>query len=137
MTNFIRDIGEDYRDRARVYLPQEDMKTYQVTEDMLTRSLPTSELQALIKFELARTDALYRQADIGIFMLPPFAGKGIYVARMLYSALHRKIAKRGYATLQERMRLSMVHKAWLIVYALCAYRIRRWPMVLRRPMVQK
>lgn len=126
MTNFIRDIGEDYRDRGRIYIPQEDMKTYKVTEDMLAQGIVTDEIKALVAFELARTEALYRKADIGIFMLPAFAGKGIYIARVLYGAVHNQIVKRGYDTLHVRVRLSMVHKTWLIVKALFTYSVLKY-----------
>ncbi|MFM2384055.1 MAG: hypothetical protein RIQ72_627 [Candidatus Parcubacteria bacterium] len=126
MTNFIRDIGEDYQDRGRIYLPQEDVEMYKVTEQMLAEKTVTSEIKMLIKFELERTDALYKRADKGIFMLPAFAGKGIYVARVLYSALHRKIMKQGYDTLNGRVRLSTLYKTWLIVRTLFTYRIQRW-----------
>jgi phytoene/squalene synthetase len=93
---------------------------------MLAEKTVTDEIKMLIKFELERTDALYKRADKGIFMLPAFAGKGIYVARVLYSALHRKIMKQGYDTLKGRTRLSTLHKTWLIVCTLFTYRIQRW-----------
>ncbi len=102
------------------------MKTYGVTEDMLSKRVVTDEIKALIAFELKRTDALYAKADIGIFMLPAFAGRGIYVARVLYGAVHRKIVEKEYDTLHVRVRLSIVHKTWLIVKALFIYTVLKY-----------
>lgn len=134
MTNFIRDIGEDYHDRGRIYLPLDDMETYHVTEEVLAEKKVTEAFASLVRFELMRTEELYRKADQGIFLLPLFAGKGIYVARVLYSAVHRKIMKCGYDTLHGRVRLSTLYKTWLIVRTLFTYRIQRWYATRRHHM---
>lgn len=41
MTNFLRDIKEDYRERQRIYLPQAELEAFKVTEAMITNYTPT------------------------------------------------------------------------------------------------
>jgi len=37
LTNILRDVGEDARDRGRIYLPMEDLERFGVTEEEIFR----------------------------------------------------------------------------------------------------
>ncbi|RYG39895.1 phytoene/squalene synthase family protein, partial [bacterium] len=86
LTNFLRDVAEDAA-RGRIYLPQEDLRSFGVTEDEIFSGVISDRFCNLMKFEIARARALYALADIGIPMLPPCAQKAVQLARVLYSRI--------------------------------------------------
>ena len=54
ITNILRDVGEDAEQRGRVYLPQQDMKQFGVTEQQLFDKRVDENYINLMKFEIAR-----------------------------------------------------------------------------------
>ena len=85
LTNFLRDIDEDL-DRGRVYVPQEDIRRFDAMSAFETRTA-TPAFEALMRFEIERTRALYRQADAGIDLLPGRSRRCIRAARTLYAGI--------------------------------------------------
>lgn len=53
-----QDVGEDLRDRNRVYLPAEDLDRHGVTEDQLRAATSSRELRRLVAAEVDRAVAL-------------------------------------------------------------------------------
>ena len=118
MTNFWRDVGEDMRDRGRIYLPHEDMDRFGVTEDMIREQIVTKEFVALMRFEIERTEKIYTEADKGIALLPSRARRGIFVARVLYAAIIPKIVSLQYDVFRFRAHLSFYQKLTLALVSL-------------------
>jgi phytoene synthase len=85
LTNFLRDIDEDL-DRGRTYIPQEDIGRFGA-EVAFARREATPEFVDLLRFEIDRTRALYRDADRGIELLPRSSARCIRAARVLYSRI--------------------------------------------------
>lgn len=112
MTNFLRDIFEDVKERDRVYLPIEDMQKFGVTkQDLLNRNLNQNFID-LMKFEIERTQALYKKADLGLKFLPRREAKAIKVARVLYSKIIDKIESANYDVFSSRFHLSFFEKIY-------------------------
>ena len=61
LTNFLRDVAEDLA-RGRVYLPQEDLDRFGVTEDDLRTGSSRRALRELVAFEADRARDHYRRA---------------------------------------------------------------------------
>lgn len=110
MTNFLRDIGEDYTDRDRIYMPKEDMLKYGVTENEIKNKNVTLHFVDMMKYEFEKTKALYVVADEGIELLPVRASRGIRVARALYSKILDKIEESKYDSLTRRVSVSKFKK---------------------------
>lgn len=118
MTNFLRDIYEDVRDRDRVYLPIEDMKKFGVTkQDLLNKNINDNFIN-LMKFEIERTQSLYKKADIGLKYLPKKEALAIKVARVLYSKIIDKIESANYDVFSSRLHLSLLEKIYWAVLTL-------------------
>lgn len=112
MTNFLRDIYEDVKERDRVYLPIEDMQRFGVTkQDLLNINLNQNFID-LMKFEIARTQELYKKADMGLKFLPKKEAKAIKVARVLYSKIIDKIEGVNYDIFSSRVHLSLFEKIY-------------------------
>lgn len=109
LTNFLRDVGEDL-DRGRVYLPQQDLRRFEV--DLTARQV-TQRWRDLMAFEIARTRELYTRADAGIGPLPAASGRCVRTARILYSRILNRIEDADYDVFTSRIRVPTAEKAWV------------------------
>ena len=105
LTNFLRDVGEDYRGRGRIYLPQDSMAGFGVTDDDIRRGIVTENFVQLMQHEIARTREIYAHADAGIHYLPRYAQLPVRLARILYSRILDKIEQNGYDVFTRRARV--------------------------------
>jgi len=115
ITNILRDVGEDARDRGRIYLPQEDLRKFGVTpESILERAknggAPDENYKNLMKFQIARARDYYRQAEAGIALLSPGAQLPVAVAAELYKGILDKIESNDYDNFNTRAYLSREQK---------------------------
>ncbi len=110
LTNFWRDIGEDWTERGRIYLPQEDMARFGYTEAMLAAGAVNAAFIDLMRFEIARARRFYECADAGIPLLPPACRLPVRLARVLYSRILDKIEENGYDVFRHRARTSGLEK---------------------------
>ncbi|WP_018877475.1 squalene synthase HpnC [Thioalkalivibrio sp. ALE28] len=60
LINFYQDLQQDLEENNRIYLPQEEMDQYGVTEAMLAAGKTTFQLRNLMQFQYARADRLLR-----------------------------------------------------------------------------
>jgi 15-cis-phytoene synthase len=104
LTNFIRDIGEDYR-RGRVYLPAADLERFGVRRADLAAAQTTPAVRELLAFEVERAREHYRAAAPGIALLAPSSRPCIRVAFELYGAILDQVERAGYQILDRRVRV--------------------------------
>jgi 15-cis-phytoene synthase len=107
LTNFLRDVAEDL-DRGRVYMPQDDLRLFDV--DLGMREV-TPHWQAFMAYEIERNRALYSFADTGITMLPPRSARCVGTARVLYAQILDQIEHKGYDVFSGRARVPTWRKA--------------------------
>ena len=110
LTNFLRDVKEDWR-RGRVYLPQEDLDRFAVSEADLAAERVDDRWVALMRFEVRRTREIYRRADEGIPLLHPASRPCISTARLLYSEILDAIERQGYDVFSRRAAVPAARKA--------------------------
>lgn len=115
LTNFLRDIGEDWTTRGRIYLPQEDMARFGYTESMLAAGCVNPEFIALMQFEIARARAYYESADTGMAFIPPSCRLPVELARTLYARILDKIEANHYDVFRRRARTTGLEKAAALV----------------------
>ncbi|MGB1286213.1 MAG: phytoene/squalene synthase family protein [Aggregatilineales bacterium] len=101
LTNILRDIGEDWR-IGRVYLPQEDLHTFGLTEDDLAAGVVDDRWRDFMAFQIARTRNLYAEAIPGIAMLDSSGRFAIMAAARLYEAILYDIEKHDYDVFSRR-----------------------------------
>jgi 15-cis-phytoene synthase len=112
LTNIIRDVGEDVR-RGRVYLPQDEMSRFAVTDADLLQQRVTPGFKALMVFQVERARAFYARAFAA---LPPVDRRsqrpGLIMAA-IYRALLDEIEGDGFHVLDRRFSLTPLRKAWI------------------------
>jgi Phytoene/squalene synthetase len=105
LTNFLRDVGEDWRERQRLYLPLEDLERFGVSREDIAAGRVTPAFCDLMRFEIDRARAFYRHADAGMAYLPPEARLPVRLARLLYARLLDKIEQNQYDVFTRRARV--------------------------------
>ena len=59
LANFWQDVASDYQQRDRIYLPQDAMARFGVTEETIAAGQPTPEFRALLKDQVAYARSLF------------------------------------------------------------------------------
>ena len=113
LTNIIRDVGEDARN-GRVYLPQEDLQSFGVTEAQLMSGEYTPQLLALMQFQYERARGFYLQAEK---LLPTEDRRQMLAAEMMgqvYGEILEKIRRNRFQVFGPRISLSKLRKITIL-----------------------
>ena len=109
LANFIRDVGEDL-DRGRIYLPLDELKSFNVDEEMLKKRVITPEIKEALKFNIARVRQLQREAAPGIKLLAPESRACIEAASELYCGIVDEVEKIDYQIFTKRAKTSTARR---------------------------
>jgi len=101
LTNILRDVGED-RVRQRIYLPQEDLRRFNISELSLLKGVKDEKYVEMLKFQIARARDWYQQAESGIPMLAEDARLPVRASLDMYGAILDKIEANGYDNFNKR-----------------------------------
>lgn len=105
LTNFWQDVSIDIK-KNRIYFPDEDMFSYGVRETELIRNRSSRSLRNLVRFEVERTDALFK---MGKPLFQNLRGRFKYEIKCVLTggrAILRKIEKNDYDVLETRPKLT-------------------------------
>ena len=112
LTNIIRDVGEDAR-RGRIYLPQDELTRFGVSETELLQARYSDNFRQLMEFQVERAQSQYEQA---FAQLPP-ADRKAQRAGLIMAAIYRttlnEIVRDGCLVLDRRTSLTPLRKIWL------------------------
>ena len=117
LTNIVRDVRED-AERGRVYLPQEDLRRFGVSEQALCAAAPTDAVRALVRFEVERARALYARARAAIGKHERRVLLPLEIIVRIYSRLLDEIERLDFDVLSRRVTLPTWRKAGLALETL-------------------
>ena len=110
LTNIIRDIKADL-EQGRVYLPQEDLARFGVSEQALASGVMTDAMRKLLAHECQRARQLYTAAAQAM----PHAESRKLVAAEIMGAIYfeilQRIERRDYDVFTERIRVPKLQRA--------------------------
>ena len=110
VTNIIRDIKADLA-QDRVYLPQEDLARFGVTEEMLRAGVMTDPIRKLLAHESQRARQFFTAARQA---MPHEAARRLVAAEIMggiYFEILQRIERRGYDVFTERVRVPKLVRA--------------------------
>lgn len=110
LTNFLRDVKEDFAERGRIYLPQRDITAFNLHERDVAEGKKSDMLRRFLAFESSRARALYASADDGIPMLDVRGRRAVRVAAALYEAILDKIEAAKYDIYSTRLHTTFFEK---------------------------
>ena len=110
ITNIIRDIKADLK-QGRIYLPQEDLARFGVTEEALAAGEMTGAIRKLIQHECQRARQFYAAAAQA---MPHGEARKLVAAEIMggiYFEILQRIERRGYDVFRERVRVPKLQRA--------------------------
>ena len=110
ITNIIRDIKADLK-QGRVYLPQEDLARFGVTEQALAAGEMTGAIRKLLAHECQRAREFYAAAAQA---MPHAESRKLVAAEIMggiYFEILQRIERRGYDVFTERVRVPKLQRA--------------------------
>lgn len=120
LTNILRDIKEDFL-RGRVYLPQDELRRFGVSESQLAQGRMDDGLIAFMRFQIVRARALYADGAQGFSALAHWGGRSCArVMSAVYGGILRVIERARYDVFTTRVRVSFLGKLALASRALTA-----------------
>ncbi len=118
LTNFLRDIEEDYRDLGRVYMPQDELRLFGLTNDDIAGQIRDDRFVEFMKFQIKRNRELYREALPGISLLNWRGRLAVKISYVLYKAILTEIERANYNVYAGRVRTNRQQKILLSLKAL-------------------
>jgi phytoene synthase len=107
--NFLRDLKDDYELLGRNYFPSVNFNEFKAQEKLQ------------IEMEIEQD---FKEALIGIKMLPSCCRGGVYLAYVYYKSLFKKIKKLPPSkVMRERVRINNTHKLGLMVNSMVQYKM--------------
>ena len=110
LTNFLRDIDEDYTLRGRVYMPQDELHRFGISDEDIEARRFSAGFQEFMQFQAGRAHALYDEANKGIPNLSLDGRLAVRVASALYRAILDKLQERDWNVFTGRARTSLPEK---------------------------
>jgi len=117
LTNILRDVEEDLG-RDRVYLPQDELRRFGVSEAALRTGLAGTGVPELLAFQGARALEHFRQAGPLPSEVEPDAERTVALLGSVYVGVLRNIIASGYDVFHGRVRLSLPQKIATVLRAL-------------------
>jgi len=119
LANFWQDVRVDWQ-KDRVYLPQDDMRRFGVTDETIAQGVPTEEFRALLRYEVDYARKLFEQGLPLIGMV----NRDLAIDLDLFSRggleILRAIEKQDYDVLTARPAIAKSSKLALGARAVCA-----------------
>jgi 15-cis-phytoene synthase len=112
LTNIIRDVGEDAR-RNRIYLPQDELARFGVSEQDILHCRHGEAFAALMHFQAGRAREHYARAFAQLPAADRKAQRAGLIMAAIYQRLLDNIEQTGFPVLDRRTSLAAPLKLWL------------------------
>jgi phytoene synthase len=129
LTNIIRDVRVDL-ERDRIYLPQEDLARFGVTEQALRAGRVTAEIRQLLAHQCQRARQFFTAASQA---MPPHEARKLVAAEIMggiYAAILERVELRGYDVFTEVIRVPKIVRARIAVAIWARSQISAWQTAL-------
>ncbi|HWB53041.1 MAG TPA: squalene synthase HpnC [Tepidisphaeraceae bacterium] len=120
LTNFWQDVRNDILERDRIYIPQDSMRYFGVTEDQLRQGRCDDNYCELIRFEVRRTEAMFDAGEALLPLLDKSCRGHIALFGQGGRTIQQAIIRQNYDTLTARPVLTARQKSRLILAGLAA-----------------
>ena len=114
LTNFLRDIDEDFQTRGRVYMPANELEQFGLGRKTIEKRDFSPKFEQFMRFQGARAHKLYAQANEGIAELEPEGRFAVAMASTLYNAILGKLEQQNWNPFAQRAATSFPHKIVLM-----------------------
>jgi squalene synthase HpnC len=116
LANFWQDVRVDY-DKGRIYLPQDSLARFGVTEHDIAERRATPQFIELMRFEVNRAREWFQQGLPLVKMISPELALDIELFSGGGQEILNAIERQGFDVLKSRPAISKAKKLWLVVRA--------------------
>ena len=116
ITNICRDVREDW-EFGRVYLPQDEMARFGVTEADIATGVVTNGTADLLRFQIDRARGFFASGRMLLPYLPPRSRACPAALGLIYGGVLNRIEDAGYNVFSQRVGLSKAAKLRLMARA--------------------
>lgn len=109
LTNILRDVKEDAQ-KGRIYLPQEDLRRFDVSEEQICAGKMNGNFAEMMKFQVARARDFYRQGEKGIALLEKDSRFTVLLASRIYGKILDEIERQDYNVFKKRAHTTKAQK---------------------------
>jgi phytoene synthase len=113
LTNILRDIKED-AERGRIYLPQEDLRKFNVSEEQIYEKKMDENFVEMMKFQIKRARNYYTEGEKGIALLEKDSRFTVLLASRIYSKILDEIERQNFDVFSGRAHTSKAQKLFSI-----------------------
>jgi phytoene synthase len=114
LTNIIRDVGEDAR-RGRIYLPQDELARFSVTEADILQARDSDSFRTLMAFQTERARGYYGRAMEQLPTIDRKSQRAGLIMAAIYRTVLEEIARADYPVLRAHITLPPARKLWIAV----------------------
>jgi phytoene synthase len=110
LTNIIRDIKEDFA-RGRIYLPQEDLQRFGISQEDFAQEKLSQNFKALLGFQIQRARQYYSRSLTGLNFIKDRNNRFLILAiKQMYAAILEVIEKSDYDIFSKRAQVGNFKK---------------------------
>ncbi|KAL4335587.1 hypothetical protein GQ457_07G003480 [Hibiscus cannabinus] len=109
LTNILRDVGEDAR-RGRVYLPQDELARFGLSDDDIFRGQVTDRWRNFMKDQIKRARMFFDEAEKGVSELNSASRWPVWASLLLYRQILDAIEENDYNNFSKRAYVGKVKK---------------------------
>jgi phytoene synthase len=113
LTNILRDIGEDL-ERGRMYLPQDEMKEYGYSPEMLHRHVRDKHFRDFMAFQVERAQSYYDEAEKALPLVEASTRLSLELCLAYYREILHVMEEHGYDVFSGRVFVSEERKRGLL-----------------------
>lgn len=115
LTNILRDVGEDLRDRGRIYLPLQDLRQFRYSEQDLIDGNRDSRFLQLMEFQARRAGNWYAEAELHLTRADRHALKPARIMAQIYNELLGRMRADGFRVFDSRYRVGKLRKLLILL----------------------
>lgn len=123
MTNILRDVGQDFANGGRIYLPREDLARFGYTAEDLAARVYNAAFLELMRFEAARAHEFYALARRELPAVDRRSMVAAEIMRGVYQRLLTRMEQDRFQVFTRRYRLGWLEKLAVIFTTLLRSRL--------------
>ncbi|NOZ53481.1 MAG: presqualene diphosphate synthase HpnD [Gammaproteobacteria bacterium] len=112
LTNILRDVREDAL-RNRIYIPQDEIQQFGISEEDILNTKKSDPMQALLKHQSARTHDYYQKAFDHLPEQDRYTQRSGLIMATIYLNTLKAIEQDSDQVLDQRVSLTPIKKLWL------------------------
>lgn len=114
LTNILRDVKKDSLN-GRIYLPQEDLKKFNYSEDQLFNQTYNGNFQSLMQYEVDRAEMFFDRATKALNLDDKYSMFAARAMQHIYHKILEKIINANYDVYHKNIKVSKVEKVGIAV----------------------